>query len=299
MRSSAPPTRGLVRYFFFERDFLELDFLELDFLELDFFFGTFAPAFRASERPMAIACLRLVTFLPDLPLFKVPLLRSCIALLTLLCAFFPYRAILPSCTAVIVAMRRARSRPMATHALPIALARLLTRRQRGDISGLLAGGELFLPRQELFAQRNQVDVGFARLGENRAFFLLGVMLHVFGQDLESRFVQILAGLRLLELLHQLLDVRVFDIGLVERIVGVRTLAKRRVENFLFDLSVDAQCLASGLRDLLHAFAVFALLEFFELLEQFLDLCVVGLQDIEGRLSTAAALGSGSCCSSHC
>jgi hypothetical protein len=43
---------------------------------------------------MAIACLRLVTFLPERPLRSVPRLRSCIARLTLLCAFFPYRAML-------------------------------------------------------------------------------------------------------------------------------------------------------------------------------------------------------------
>ena len=36
--------------------------------------GTFAPAFRASESPMAIACLRLVTFFPLRPLFSVPAL---------------------------------------------------------------------------------------------------------------------------------------------------------------------------------------------------------------------------------
>src|SRR5258705_6058085 len=57
-----------------------------------FFFGTFAPASRASERPIAIACLRLVTRLPDRPLFSVPRLRSCIARSTFLPAFFPYLA---------------------------------------------------------------------------------------------------------------------------------------------------------------------------------------------------------------
>ena len=36
-----------------------------------FFLGTFAPAFLASDIPIAIACFLLVTFLP-LPLFKVP-----------------------------------------------------------------------------------------------------------------------------------------------------------------------------------------------------------------------------------
>ena len=45
--------------------------------------GTFPPAFRASDRPIAIACLRLVTFLPEPPLFSVPRLRSCIAFSTL------------------------------------------------------------------------------------------------------------------------------------------------------------------------------------------------------------------------
>ena len=46
------------------------------------FFGTFLPFRRASERPMAIACLRLVTFLPLLPLLSVPRLRFSIAPLT-------------------------------------------------------------------------------------------------------------------------------------------------------------------------------------------------------------------------
>ena len=37
-----------------------------------FFFGTFAPALRASDKPMAIACLRLFTVFPDRPLFSLP-----------------------------------------------------------------------------------------------------------------------------------------------------------------------------------------------------------------------------------
>ena len=55
--------------------------------------GTFAPSRRASLRPIAIACLRLLTRLPDRPDFNVPCLRSCIARFTLLCAFFPYFAL--------------------------------------------------------------------------------------------------------------------------------------------------------------------------------------------------------------
>src|SRR5580698_7368014 len=47
-------------------------------------FGTFAPARRASDSPIAIACLRDFTFLPDLPLRRVPAFRSCMALSTFL-----------------------------------------------------------------------------------------------------------------------------------------------------------------------------------------------------------------------
>jgi hypothetical protein len=59
----------------------------------DFFEGTFAPALRASDRPIAIACLRLFTSLPERPLRSSPVLRSCIASRTDDCAFLPYLAI--------------------------------------------------------------------------------------------------------------------------------------------------------------------------------------------------------------
>jgi hypothetical protein len=48
--------------------------------------GTFFPAFRASDNPIAIACFRLVTFLPLRPLFKVPSFISCISVSTFLLA---------------------------------------------------------------------------------------------------------------------------------------------------------------------------------------------------------------------
>src|SRR5262245_35468951 len=53
--------------------------------------GTFFPFFRASDSPIAIACLRLLTFLPLRPLFSVPLLRFFIARLTSLEAPLEYR----------------------------------------------------------------------------------------------------------------------------------------------------------------------------------------------------------------
>jgi hypothetical protein len=67
--------------------------LDEDFFLLDNdFLGTLPPAFLASDSPIAIACLRLLTFFPERPLLSVPALRSCIAFLTLLCAFSPYFA---------------------------------------------------------------------------------------------------------------------------------------------------------------------------------------------------------------
>ena len=81
-------------------DSYDLD-LELDFLRRDddFFFGTLAPFFRASDRPIAIACFRLFTLppWPDFPRLNVPFFRRCMALLTDLLALLLYfRAIWPS-----------------------------------------------------------------------------------------------------------------------------------------------------------------------------------------------------------
>jgi hypothetical protein len=79
---------------FFAGDFFAADFFAVVFLAADFFGGgTLPPSLRASDRPIAIACLRLVTFLPDRPLFSVPSFFSCIASPTLSDAFFPYVAI--------------------------------------------------------------------------------------------------------------------------------------------------------------------------------------------------------------
>src|SRR5689334_6734314 len=54
-----------------------------------FLLGTFFPAFRAWESPIAIACFLFFTFRP-LPLFSVPFLRSCIAFPTFLDDAFEY-----------------------------------------------------------------------------------------------------------------------------------------------------------------------------------------------------------------
>jgi len=54
--------------------------------------GTLAPSFRASLRPMAIACFRLFTLRPD-PLLSVPFFFRRIADSTRFDAAFPYFAI--------------------------------------------------------------------------------------------------------------------------------------------------------------------------------------------------------------
>lgn len=70
---------------------LVADFLEA-LLEAPFLVGTFSPFSRASERPIATACLREVTFLP-VPLFSSPCFISCIAFSTFCPAPLEYLAI--------------------------------------------------------------------------------------------------------------------------------------------------------------------------------------------------------------
>jgi hypothetical protein len=74
--------RNRLRYqhryrFFFEREDLRR--------------GTFAPFFRASLNPIAMACFRLLTLPPE-PLLSVPLFRRRIADLTVFEADLPYFA---------------------------------------------------------------------------------------------------------------------------------------------------------------------------------------------------------------
>src|SRR5262249_44999381 len=59
-----------------------------------FFAGTLPPARRACERPIAIACFRLLTLLPERPDLSVPRFRSCMAFWTFWEAFLPYRAMI-------------------------------------------------------------------------------------------------------------------------------------------------------------------------------------------------------------
>ena len=92
LTSSHDDLRSSLTYRFFDDDLRPP-------LREPFALGTFAPERRASERPMAIACLRLVTRLPERPLFELPRLRSCIARSTFSPAFFPYLAMHTPCAA--------------------------------------------------------------------------------------------------------------------------------------------------------------------------------------------------------
>lgn len=78
---------GVEALFFAERPVLREVFLA------DFFGGTLAPFFRASDKPIAIACFLLVTFFPDRPDVKVPFFFLRMALATVRSAFFEYLAI--------------------------------------------------------------------------------------------------------------------------------------------------------------------------------------------------------------
>ena len=63
-------------------------FFALRFLVV--FFGIFCLRRVASDRPIAIACLRLLTLRPERPLFKVPALRFFITRSTSADAFLEY-----------------------------------------------------------------------------------------------------------------------------------------------------------------------------------------------------------------
>jgi hypothetical protein len=77
-----------------ERFFAVLWLLLLRLVErFDVFGGTLAPSRRASESPIAIACLREVTFLPERPERSLPCFFSRMDRSTFSDAFLPYLAI--------------------------------------------------------------------------------------------------------------------------------------------------------------------------------------------------------------
>jgi hypothetical protein len=86
---------------FFEEDFFADDFEGLffgelfeDFFEEELFLGTLSPSSLASDNPIAIACLGLVTFFPLRPLFNLPSCISCMDFSTFFWEAFEYFAII-------------------------------------------------------------------------------------------------------------------------------------------------------------------------------------------------------------
>ena len=69
----APRPPGGYAYFLLRFRFA---FFFRPFLRPEGFFGTFAPSWRASDSPIAMACSRLLTRFPERPLRSVPRLRS-------------------------------------------------------------------------------------------------------------------------------------------------------------------------------------------------------------------------------
>jgi hypothetical protein len=78
---------------FFEADFPDAFFEAVLLPDDPDFLGTLSPFSLASESPMAIACLRDVTFFPLRPLFNFPWCISCMVFSTFFPAPFEYLAI--------------------------------------------------------------------------------------------------------------------------------------------------------------------------------------------------------------
>jgi hypothetical protein len=73
-----------------KRYLFDLRFFDVFRFFAPLFAGTFLPSTLASESPIAIACLRLLTLRPERPLLSVPALRFFIARPTLADAFLEY-----------------------------------------------------------------------------------------------------------------------------------------------------------------------------------------------------------------
>jgi hypothetical protein len=105
--------------------------------------GTFAPFFRAFERPIAIACFRLFAF-PDLPLFCVPALVFFTAFFTSFFAAEPYLAMgMPFQKSLSIGARRRLHRRAATIAGRSIIETAVALRTHGSLSRQLVWRELW------------------------------------------------------------------------------------------------------------------------------------------------------------
>jgi hypothetical protein len=165
--SRASGYRFDVRFFEVFRFFDVLRFLEAFFF--DAFFGTLLPLARASDRPIAIACLRLFTLRPERPLFSVPALRFFIARSTLSDAFLEYFLAMdysPGCGKIIRAvpdgssLRLHRSRGSAFRELPNRARPLLSRHAAAlDFPAAATFAPPAPARRSVYPPRSQATAG--------------------------------------------------------------------------------------------------------------------------------------------
>jgi hypothetical protein len=109
-----------------------------------------------------------------------------------------------------------------------------------------------------------------------------VMIDVFPEDLESRAVLLVAGRHRPDVGDEILERRVLDFGLVDQVGFVEPLARRRVEEFLFERRVQVEVGAGLLDERLAALRIILRVEFLEIPKGFPDLLVVVLEALDDR-----------------
>src|SRR3954463_2711376 len=138
--------------------------------------------------------------------------------------------------------------------------------------------QLLHPAAHARAELLEVEVGFLHLREHLAFLYLHVVHDVLAEHRESGVEVGIFRAHVLELLDQHLRRLVLDLGLVQEVLVLDRLARRRIEQLLLQSRMHLEVLAHGLHELLLRLAVLAL-ELFELLERLLDLVVLLLQQL--------------------
>src|SRR6185437_5249862 len=127
--------------------------------------------------------------------------------------------VVPSVLVAAVGRRFARARLGSAAACRGGLGRIggLRRAVSGAPPCLRLGGQRFLARHQLQAERIEVDLGPAREREELAFLLAHVMLHVLAQHLDLGVVEQVVGRRGFELLDEHAHHVMLDRGLVDEI----------------------------------------------------------------------------------
>src|SRR3954466_11642409 len=148
--------------------------------------------------------------------------------------------------------------------------------------------QLLHPAAHARSELLEVEVGFLDLREHLAFLFLHVMHDVLAEHREGGVEVGIVRAHVLELLDQHLRRLVLDLGLVQEVLVLDRLARRRIEQLLLERRVHLEVLAHGLHELLLRLAVLAL-ELLELLKCLLDLVVLLLQQLDRAAGLRFAL----------